>query len=573
MPVNPAQYEVLMKGLNASRVAKRKGGGGKQLSYLEAWDVRAHLIRVFGFANWSAEVLKTDLAFEEAPGENGRNWNVGYQVILQLTVNDEWGKPLAVYSEAAVGSAQLPQRGEAHDMAIKGLALDTPIPTPYGWTTMGELQVGDTVFDMDGKPCRVTVKSDVKNLPCYEVTASNGDSIVCDDEHYWVATIGQQRQATHQIGDLYAAKRSGKPVTLPVAGSLDLPDQPLPMDPYLFGLWLGDGSAAAARLTANAHDVEHYEAAMRAAGVVPGKRQQSAGAYTVSMLGQRKVLADMGALGDKVIPSIYLRGSVAQRRALLAGLMDSDGTVSRGRASFVAKRREHAEAVAELAWSLGERPRLSSGQRSGFGVTGMYHFVDWTPVVNPFSLPRKASKLTGRSKRVYNAVKSVTKVDSVPTACIAVDSPTRTYLAGKSMIPTHNTAESDALKRAAVNLGDQFGLSLYKDGATAPVVKMTVTHPAENAPTAPVKAPVAAEPALSVEETDPAIQYLLDALRPLETVENAGERIVGIANFKAANGAHLDEQVLIYGESISLARYCDLIAAGAYRKYQGDEDE
>jgi recombination DNA repair RAD52 pathway protein len=112
--LNNQQYEQLLKPLNESRVAKR-GQAGRQLSYLEAWDVKAHLIRIFGFLNWSADVTTADLAFES---EKDGKWNVGYKVVLCLRVNG------ASYTEAAVGSATLPSRGEAHDMAIKTAESD-----------------------------------------------------------------------------------------------------------------------------------------------------------------------------------------------------------------------------------------------------------------------------------------------------------------------------------------------------------------------------------------------------------------------------------------------------------------
>jgi DNA recombination protein Rad52 len=109
------QHEILLKGINADRIAQRKGGGGKALSYLEAWDVKAHMNRIFGFLNWSADVLSADIAYED--NSDGK-WSVGYKVILCLRVNG------ASYTEAAVGSAVLPSRGEAHDMAIKTAESD-----------------------------------------------------------------------------------------------------------------------------------------------------------------------------------------------------------------------------------------------------------------------------------------------------------------------------------------------------------------------------------------------------------------------------------------------------------------
>lgn len=113
MSLTKGQHEQLLKPLNESRVAKRSGGGGRQLSYLEAWDVKAHMIRVFGFCGWSAEVIESEQVFEEQ-NEKGQ-WSVAWKITLRLTIHGTG----AVYTESAIGSANLPQRGEAHDMAIK----------------------------------------------------------------------------------------------------------------------------------------------------------------------------------------------------------------------------------------------------------------------------------------------------------------------------------------------------------------------------------------------------------------------------------------------------------------------
>jgi hypothetical protein len=115
--LNDTQYEQLLKPLNPARVAKRSGGG-RQLSYLEAWDVKAHLNRIFGFLNWSADVQDSVQAFEEK-NEKGQ-WHVGYKVTLTLS----FPQHLCTYTESAVGFATLPSRGEAHDMAIKTAESD-----------------------------------------------------------------------------------------------------------------------------------------------------------------------------------------------------------------------------------------------------------------------------------------------------------------------------------------------------------------------------------------------------------------------------------------------------------------
>lgn len=124
MRITPEQYEILLKPLAPGRVSSRSQGG-MSLSYLEAWDVKAHLIRIFGFTGWSADVLSAELMFEEQD-ERGR-WNVGYKVLMRLTIHNPDEDILArdvTYTEAAVGAATLPQRGEAHDMAVKTAESD-----------------------------------------------------------------------------------------------------------------------------------------------------------------------------------------------------------------------------------------------------------------------------------------------------------------------------------------------------------------------------------------------------------------------------------------------------------------
>ena len=121
MKLTQEQYEQLLKPLSASRVAQRNQAG-ISLSYLEAWDVKAHLIRLFGFGGWSADVISADLAFEDKD-EKGR-WNVGYKVVMRLRLHTDAFSDDTTYTEAAVGSATLPQRGEAHDMAIKTAESD-----------------------------------------------------------------------------------------------------------------------------------------------------------------------------------------------------------------------------------------------------------------------------------------------------------------------------------------------------------------------------------------------------------------------------------------------------------------
>jgi phage RecT family recombinase len=365
-------------------------------------------------------------------------------------------------------------------MARKGLALDTPIPTPSGWTSMGLLEPGDEVFDMEGQVCRVRAVSEVKHLPCYRVTFANGSSVVCDHEHYWVSRFDKQAHSRSpwkvvQVQDMAAAKSDGRVVTVPVTEPLALPEAPLPIDPWTLGFWLGDGHSLHANVTVHEDEVDIVSSNIAAAGyeigtVRPDPRSR---AVTVGIKkGFHKALSESGLYGDKHVPVQYLRGSETQRLALLRGLMDSDGFIrrDRGRAIFANTNPLLTDAVAELARSLGETVVQSSRKTSGFGKTVTSYEVAWQPTVDPFTIPKKSARFRERVVSPYRGVASVEPTPSVPTRCISVDSPTKTFLAGGDMVPTHNTVVRAMVPQIA--LAPELQIALRADEA---VVKRGVT--------------------------------------------------------------------------------------------------
>lgn len=337
-------------------------------------------------------------------------------------------------------------------MVLKGLALDTPIATPTGWTTMGNVQVGDTVFDMHGQQTPVIATSEVKNLDCYRITFACGEQIVCDAEHRWLATIGingprRRRQHgwdVHGVAELYAAKQAGKPIVVPVAGALDLDDADLPIDPWVLGYWLGNGKKSAASVTCHVDHQDQVVAGIASAGYQVGSIRKDARSKAVAIGirgGITKRLANAGLLGHKHIPDIYLRASYRQRLALLRGLVDSDGTLGndRGRAIFYSTEPHLVQSAAELARSLGETVNVGSVETHGYGKDVTSHQVGWQPSVAPVTVAAKLKNYRPRQVASYRTIKSIERTLTVPTRCIAVDSPTHTFLAGESMIPTHNT--------------------------------------------------------------------------------------------------------------------------------------
>lgn len=361
----------------------------------------------------------------------------------------------------------------------KALALDTPIPTPAGWATMGTLRVGDEVFDDMGQPCQITATHNVRHgRPCYRVRFADGAAIIADGEHLWrtetllsrLADQNAKHYATRGRGgrpqcerwrvpalatteEIAATLRYGKRGDLnhavAVAKPLDLPVRSLPVDPYVLGVWLGDGTGVAAVIT-TADDGVLDE--IRRAGYRVGKGYQ----YNPLHCPQYRIhegpegmtlhahLRSLGLFGDKHVPEPYLRAAAAQRLALLQGLMDADGWAEKGQAVIGLRDERLADAVHELVVSLGwkawrrKRPAILNGVEHGIS-----HIVEFRPDVAPFRLARKCAAWrplgAQASRQRRRMIVAVEPVPSVPVRCIAVDSSSRLFLAGRDMVPTHNT--------------------------------------------------------------------------------------------------------------------------------------
>lgn len=332
--------------------------------------------------------------------------------------------------------------------SAKALALDTPIPTPTGWKAMGSLRVGDKVFDEAGKPCNVTWVSPVwRDRRAYVVRTDCGDEIIADEEHEWrVRLCGKAKMtfATQKTKDL-CRRRSKRPM-IKRAASLDLPEADLPIEPYLLGVWLGDGHSAGMRVTSSVEDQAWLIPELQRLGVEVHVTSQPT---LLSITGQRAKFAAEGLLHDpahstygrKHIPPAYLRGSRAQRLALLQGLIDTDGTVcrERGCTTFCSTNIELADGVRELARSLGVKAWLSEGRASLEGRDcGPVYRVSFY-MADSARMPRKAARARDQH-RTPNTYIDVTPVSEPrDTVCIEVDSPSHLFLCGRSMTPTHNS--------------------------------------------------------------------------------------------------------------------------------------
>jgi hypothetical protein len=223
---------------------------------------------------------------------------------------------------------------------------------------------------------------------------------------------------------------------------------------------LGDGTSVDSTITAHENDRFVIDKCQALYGGRSGKERRAPGptgdvlqvAIGVRRDGVRAdpecLYARLGAIGvrgNKHIPSVYLTGSTQQRRDLLAGLLDTDGSVGEGgKVEFSVVSKRLAEDALELIRSLGMKASFTEGRAKLYGRdVGPRYRVNFTPNVPVFTLPRKLAgqKLQDSTygRAGYRCITAIEPVESVPVRCIQVDSPDSSYLMGKSYTVTHNT--------------------------------------------------------------------------------------------------------------------------------------
>jgi predicted phage terminase large subunit-like protein len=374
----------------------------------------------------------------------------------------------------------------------KALEVSTPIPTPDGWSTIGDLRTGDTVYGPDGSTATVVAHAPYM-ADTFIVTFDDGSTIECDGDHLWTTIdknhaatwtehrgagwrddwwewvapgkggcggrAGNTKDASGSARDGTAAvtsttveimdrMRSGGEVPRVPNGRIEGVDVELPIDPYILGYWLGDGTTSEPAITVGNADRDHLLAACATAGLTVSVqcRPYAPTVSNVRLLGCRRLFRELGLLGTKHIPDVYMRASAAQRRSLLAGLLDSDGTDADGAADLSQQNRRLALQVEELACSLGAKVSTSTREAKlngrSTGATVWRQRI--TSTFNPFQLQRKADawaatppKLGLRGQRIIKNIEASGR--RVKVRCLTTSHPSGLYLAGRQMVPTHNT--------------------------------------------------------------------------------------------------------------------------------------
>ena len=338
----------------------------------------------------------------------------------------------------------------------KGLPLDTEIPTLNGWSTIADLQEGDIIFDKDGNPTKILHKSEIHYNPCYKITFDNGDTIVADHEHRWEISFSTSKKSkyhgeykvqvmtTEEIANYLKnlpEKRTSYDIPKIVNPKpLNLENKNLPIDPYVLGCWLGDGSKQCGAITNETNNVlvEIQRRGYNLGDDISAENRTS----TYTILGIYGKLKELNLINNKHIPDIYQRASYEQRLDLLRGLMDTDGYYNPKRKRFVMETSQEWQCYdfIKLLSSLGIKSTKFDIIKKLNGKEFHEYSINFsTKGLNPFLMRNQEIEYPTRDACSYRNIDKVELVETIPTQCLEVDSPSHTFLCTNKMIVTHNT--------------------------------------------------------------------------------------------------------------------------------------
>ena len=380
----------------------------------------------------------------------------------------------------------------ADDMGLgKGLVISTLAITPKGMVKFGDLKVGDEIIGSNGKPCNVigVYPQGIKDL--YKITFNDGYSITTDSSHLWTVSsnnsgensknrenryitlsveqmldenlfleqkgTGWNEKKPYKFKTFYKQKNGDSKWQIPIVKPIEFENNDiLPIEPYLLGLSLGDGSFKNKHISLTIHEDDFNEMFSKL-NINETKSRINCRRGSINVGSSLYDLKLEHTRSDtKFIPDIYKYSSIENRLAILQGLMDTDGHCMKSKngefngTEYCTVSEKLADDVAEIVHSLGGIVRKKS-------KIGSYKKEDGTKVIckkayrlnikmpeefNPFRLKRKADDYNPPKKyKIGRYIKNIEPCGQGETVCIAVDAPDKLYVTEHAIV-THNTTQS-----------------------------------------------------------------------------------------------------------------------------------
>lgn len=386
----------------------------------------------------------------------------------QLEYYDEYDKAVGSYGLNGHLAALSPGSGKAQP-------LDAKILTPSGWSTMGEMEVGKEVIAPDGSVTKVTGVHPQGKQRTFRIGFADGRVTYASGDHLWRIYYSGFRRGgdgshwrivdTHEL--FRTLNTTNKYIYVQLIKPHESEDIALPMDPYTLGVILGDGSITHRTVGITKWDDEVYERISKTLPEEVKLKQSKSSPVTRHIVLNddlhrrtpnpiKEYLTEVGLMGTrswtKFIPDIYLQASADQRRALLQGLMDTDGTVDyRGTSSFCSTSYRLAAGVQYLVRSLGGMASIAVKEKyyTYLGEKKKGRIAYQVNIRHPkpselFSLTRKKVRVNDDNQYAEGLKLRVTEVtiDKMQEVqCISVEHPDHLYITD-DFIVTHNTLTS-----------------------------------------------------------------------------------------------------------------------------------
>ncbi|GIW90174.1 MAG: hypothetical protein KatS3mg109_0606 [Pirellulaceae bacterium] len=391
----------------------------------------------------------------------------------------------------------------------KAQPVTAKVLTPTGFVEMGQLRVGDQVIGSDGRPYSIlgVYPQGVKEV--FRVTFRDGSTTECCDDHLWFTTTETERArgfggAVRTLRDIRKSLRCGTRFNhaVPRVRPIAFEARSLPIDPWLLGVYLGDGhSGTSAVITNPEADIQdRVRATVAAQGdqvhlydgmhmrLVSSDRTGTAFMAALAQLGLAEAVAE-----NKFVPPAYLLSSVNQRLELLRGLIDSDGYVTNpGAVEYSTVSLQLAHDFCFLVRSLGGSARIVT-KRGAYTKNGTRHdcqlvyriFASFPPGITPVASAKHRAKWREATWRILHTIRNVESVGRKECQCIRVDAPDSLYVTDDFILTHNSTFASQAPRPIFVQTEDgldeipcdKFPLAVDYDDVVAALVELrTASH-------------------------------------------------------------------------------------------------
>ena len=415
-------------------------------------------------------LMESDITFNDVGGlENLKNW-VRKSYGGWTVRGKEYGLPL-LKGLLLVG---IPGTGKAQP-------LDSIVMTPEGPKKMGSLHVGDKVLTPLGEVSKIKKIFPQGLVDVYRITFEDGASVECTSDHLWKVRIRDRRQVADQwivptsflmdkVIGRYKDHSNNLYIDVPHIARMKMKN--LPIDPYILGVLIGDGSFRnGISLTSMDNQivnrVGHFLKKKNCKLVHRVGRHGRAKNYYIAKTWKKKnritaLIEKLGLLNklsnEKFIPENYLYSSHKQRIELLRGLMDTDGYVTtNGHIEYSTTSKKLSEDFKMLVESLGGlcyiTSKVGSYTKNGKKILCKIFYRCYIRInINPFFLNRKKNRVKPRTKyvNIRRVIKKIELIGKKECQCISLSDLQNLYMTNNYII-THNSLISKSI-------GNEWGL-------------------------------------------------------------------------------------------------------------------